>query len=196
MWPTNVNVRLRSQYPTNELIKNKCQQFYQCQGRGWNKQYVHGKSNDALLETCACCGYRTFQYTKDDKFTTFTLDQLDILRLNDTQVNATPRAFVLPSTSFLRLLYQKQTHLQRMSSDKYNQFLPSDETGRKKKFVQIWKLHSIYPQIEDQANYWHLHPEFVTATDGTGIMEQRSCNEMVENVHECTPVDPTKLQVK
>lgn len=165
----------RSQYPKDGFIREKCEQFYQCQGRGWNRQYVTGKSNDALMETCACCGYRTFQYSPEQKFTSFTLDELDVLRLNDEQVNAPQQDLVLlmlTSHCCAHGSNQKQSHLQRISSENYNIFLPSDETGRKKKLVQVWKLHSIYPQINDQAHYWHLHPEFVTAIDGPGQGDQ------------------------
>ena len=53
-----------------------------------------------------------------------------------------------------------EEHLERLKDDSMVIDLPINDNNDKKTF-ELWKVHSIWPQMRDAKNYYHLHPEFV-----------------------------------
>lgn len=118
-------IRGQEIYPDKQ--KELAEKFLLSQGRGceWasdngKKMFVDGKSRDALILGCACCGFRS----KDSKneYVKEPLSELSMLKLNEEE---------------------KEEHVERIKN--LNFYLPSDNAGTLKLF-NLWKVWSIWPQ--------------------------------------------------
>jgi hypothetical protein len=151
--------QIRSQYIMPEKQREVASKFLLSQGRGciWagkggKTMFLDGKSRDALILGCACCGYRIKD--SDSSYKTVPLSQLGMLKLNEDET---------------------KDHLQRIRD--FNVDLPSNNAGHLKRY-NLWKAWSIWPQKspslenDEEIEYYFLHPEFVESCD---------CNEMAEN---------------
>ena len=120
--------QIRAQYITPQKQKELAEKFLLSQGRGceWagdnggKKMFANGKSRDAPIFGCACCGFRSKDYK--DEYTKEPLSELSMLKLNEEE---------------------KEEHLHRMKH--FNVDLPSDNTGTLEMF-NLWKIWSIWPQ--------------------------------------------------
>ena len=157
--------QIRAQFITPEKQKEVAEKFLLSQGRGcsWageggKKMFVEGKSRDAPILGCACCGYRV----KDcnNSYTKVPLSELQILRLNEVET---------------------EEHLQRIKD--YNVDLPSNNAGQLKTY-NLWKAWSIWPQKcpdvenDESIDYYFLHPELVESLHD-------DCNKSNSNRENC-----------
>ena len=153
--------QIRAQYIAPAKQKELAEKFLLSQGRGceWAgeggmKMFVDGKSRDAPILGCACCGFRC----KDSKneYVKEPLSELSMLKLNDEE---------------------KEEHVERIK--KMNFYLPSDNAGTLKLF-KLWKVWSIWPQVspsecscssdgDNDIDYYFLHPEFVELVETDNI---------------------------
>ena len=148
------------------------QRFLQAQGRGvsWGKKEFDGRSVDAALVACACCGYRNFDEDEIYQYHDLGTD-LDFLKMNDADC---------------------ASHYDCIQLDEGNPLiLPVNKAGKTKAF-ETWRIRSVWPQDRDwkieteqyrndhdkseydenlfedntmfggkRMKWYHLHPEFV-----------------------------------
>jgi len=138
--------RIKGQFVSPTRQKELGEEFLAAQGRGclWGlkDEFVPGKSIDAPIYACACCGFRapdvldigTVSYSYKP-----VEDLKEVLLLRDNDLH---------------------DHLYRMSDDTYTMTLPIDEEGNTDVFP-VWKAWSIWGHPENKEEYYHLHPEFV-----------------------------------
>ena len=142
----NLCERVRKQRPSRKDTKKVLEQFFQSQGRAWSsadsstcRDFKPGVSRDAIMPTCASCGYRKIDTGMKLRYCLVKLEDLEILKLNKEEADE---------------------HRARICEPSYNPTLPCDDSGRAKLF-ELWKLYGIYPQVPNAKEYYHLHPEFV-----------------------------------
>ena len=108
--------QIRAQYITPEKQREVAEKFLLSQGRGcsWageggKTMFLEGKSRDALILGCACCGRRVKDC--DNSYTKEPLSELEILKLSEDET---------------------KEHLQRIKD--YNVDLPSNNAGQLKTY--------------------------------------------------------------
>ena len=138
---------IKAQYVSPQKQRDVAEKYLLSQGRGcaWatnigKKEFVEGRSIDALILGCACCGSRSIDV--EDSYTRQPLSKLQCLKLDEDEA---------------------EQHLDRI--ERYNLELPIDDTGLTKTF-NLWKAWSIWPQknlkkADSSASYYFLHPELV-----------------------------------
>jgi hypothetical protein len=138
---------IKAQYVSPQKQRDVAEKYLLSQGRGcaWatnigKKEFVEGRSIDALILGCACCGSRSIDV--EDSYTRQPLSKLQCLKLDEDEA---------------------EKHLDRI--ERYNLELPIDDTGLTKTF-NLWKAWSIWPQknlkkADSSASYYFLHPELV-----------------------------------
>jgi hypothetical protein len=160
--------QIRAQYITPNKQREVAEKFLVSQGRGceWagddgRKMFVEGKSRDALILGCACCGIRTKD--NDNSYIKEPLSELGILKLTEEET---------------------KEHLGRIKS--LNVPLPSDNTGKMSTF-HLWKAWSIWPQEgpsdgSEEIDYYFLHPEFVESL-GQYTESEENCHRRIYDTH-------------
>ncbi len=136
---------IQSQYVDKEKKRDACIKFLCAQGRGykWREEahvYAKGKSVDAELAACACCGFRDFNLPNLSRtFQYHHVENLPILTM-------TPE--------------ETKQHLNHLCYG--NVELPIDDDGHWRMF-NLWLAKSVWPQgrISSGEIYYHLHPELV-----------------------------------
>ena len=96
-------------------------------------------SRDAPMYGCGCCGIRKLDTSLDSQKGSYQYRRvcdLDKLRLKSVSL---------------------EEHLERLKDDSMVIDLPINDNNDKKTF-ELWKVHSIWPQMRDAKNYYYLHP--------------------------------------